>query len=375
MKRRLIPVLGLLALLGGGWLLRGYFAVGQHRGGAFRKRPPLHVQTVRARVASVPVLVRAVGQVEPERSVAIRPQVSGVLTGVEFAEGSDVSPGQVLFRIDPAPLKAAVAQVEATLARDRASLANARWQLRRLAPLVKLDYVTPQEYETARTAVNQARAAIAADRAQLEQARIKLGYATIRSPIRGRAGAVSVKAGNLVSASGATPLVTINQISPIMVRFTVPQSRLDAIRRFARKGPLTVSLDDGAGTGGGDGRLVFIDNAVDASTGTVTLKAEFPNRSRRLWPGQYVPVKLRLTVQRNAVVVPESAVQPGQGGAFVYTVVNGAVAVQPVTIARQQGAEAIVAHGLHGGETVVSRVPRSLREGLHVIAQPVSSAR
>lgn len=370
MKRRLLLVLALIGLLAGGWALRGYFGRSERPGRALRRRAPLHVQTVRARVKSVPVLIHAVGQVQSEHSVAVRPQVSGVLTRVAFVEGSDVKAGQLLFEIERAPLQAAVAQAKAALARDRASLANARWQAKRLAPLVKLDYVTPQEYESAKTAVIQALAAIAADKAQLQQARIQLGYATIRSPISGRAGAVAVKAGNLVSATGTTPLVTINQISPILVRFTVPQSRLDQIRRYARRGPLVVRLDSGSAGKVADGHLVFIDNTVDASTGTVVLKAEFPNRRRRLWPGQYVPVDLRVTVQRRAVVVPETAVQPGQNGSFVYRVVNGVVKVQPVTVSRQQGADAIIGGGLNGGEAVVAQVPRNLRPGLHVITQP-----
>lgn len=370
--RRVLLGVGLVLVLIAGWQLRQRL---DGRGGpaeARIKRPALTVVTSRVRILSMPVQIHAVGQVESEHSVAVRAQVSGVLTRVAFAEGSDVKAGQLLFQIDPAPFRAAVAQARAAIARDRASLSNARWQVQRLAPLVKLDYVTPQEYESAKTAEAQARAAIEADKAQLEQAQIQLGYTTIRSPIDGRAGAVSVKAGNLVDASAATPLVTLNQISPILVRFSVPQSQLDTVRRYARRGPIAVRLAGDRSDAPDPGRLVFIDNTVDPSTGTVTLKAEFPNRSRQLWPGQYAAVDLQLAVQKGAIVIPETAVQPGQSGPFVYVVKKGRVAVQSIQVARQQDGDAIVGSGLSGGETVVVQVPRNLREGLPVVAVPVS---
>jgi len=372
MRRGLLLGVSLALVLIAGWQLRirlgGHDAPAEARS----KRPALTVVTGRAQIRSMPVQIHAVGQVESEHSVAVRPQVSGVLTRVAFAEGSDVKAGQLLFQIDPAPFRAAVAQARAAIARDRASLSNARWQVQRLAPLVKLDYVTPQEYESAKTTEAQARAAIEADKAQLEQAKIQLGYTTIRSPIAGRAGAVSVKAGNLVDASAATLLVTLNQISPILVRFSVPQSQLDTVRRYAKRGPITVRLAGAHAEAPEPGRLVFIDNTVDPSTGTVALKAEFPNRLRQLWPGQYAAVDLQLAVQRGAIVVPETAVQPGQTGPFVYVVKKGRVAVQPIQVTRQQNGDAIVGDGLSGGETVVVQVPRNLREGLPVVAMPAS---
>lgn len=372
MTRRLITALLLILLLLAGWQMRGRFGARPDPAQARPKRPALVVQTATAQVKSMPVLIHAVGQVESEHSVAVRPQVSGVLARVAFTEGSDVKAGELLFQIDPAPFKAAVAQAQAALARDRASLANARWQAQRLAPLVKLDYVTPQEYESAKTAVLQARAALAADKAQLEQARIQLGYTQIRSPIDGRAGAVAVKAGNLVDTTGNTPLVTINQIAPIFVRFTVPQSQLDAVRRYAKRGPIPVRFEGRGAHTAQAGRLVFIDNAVDPSTGTVMLKAEFPNRSRTLWPGQYVAVDVQLEVQKDVVVIPEAAVQPGQNGSFVYVVSHDRAAVRPIRVARQQDGQAVVGKGLSVGETVVVQAPRNLRDGLPVTPVPAT---
>lgn len=372
MKRRAASLAVLLLLLGGAWAGRDLLNANARTLIPRRRVRELNVETAVAEVRPMPVLIHAVGQVESEHVVDVRPQVSGMLQSVAFTEGARIKAGQLLFRIDPAPFRAAVAQARAALARDQAALANAVWQVQRLAPLAKLDYVTPQEFESAKTAAKQARDAISADKAALEQARIQLGYTQIRSPITGRAGAVSVKAGNLVQANSSVALVTINQLSPILVRFSVPQSELELVRRYRARGAVPVRLSEKGAMPAATGRLVFIDNAVDPATGTVTLKAEFPNRADRLWPGEYADVDLQLTVQPHAVVIPETAVQPGQNGPFVYLVRDGRARVQPVSVARQVGNLAVVGHGLSGGETVVVEVPRSLRDGARVHPAPVA---
>ena len=336
--------------------------------------PPLTVETVNAEVKAMPVLLHAVGQAESLHSVAVRPQVTGILEQVAFTEGADVSAGQLLFKIDPAPMQAVVAEHEGALARDQATLDNALWQENRLAPLSKRDYVTAQEYENAKAAVKQGQAAIALDQAQLQQAQIQLGYTEIRSPISGRTGAVSVKAGNLVQADAAAPLVVVNQISPILVRFTVPQTQLEEVRHYQALGPVTVRLSADNLDPSADGRLVFIDNAVDPDTGTVALKARFANANGELLPGAYVDVDVQLAVEPHAVVVPQSAVQPGQDGSYVYLVRNDKALVQPVVVARDIGEQTVIAAGLKGGETVVAYPPRTLRDGLTVHAVPVSAA-
>lgn len=334
-------------------------------------RPVLQVVTAAVHVQPMPVLLHAVGQVEAEHSVSLRPQVTGVLQEVFFTEGDEVKADQLLFRIDPAPFAARLAAAEASLARDQAALDNARAQMRRLAPLAKLDYVTPQEYENAQTAAAQARAALAVDEAALQQARIELAYTEIRTPISGRTGSLNVEAGNLVSANDATPLVVINQIRPILVRFAIPQQQLGTVRRYQQAAPIKVAVTREDGSGDlGEGVLVFIDNAVDSQTGTVMLKARFANREERLWPGQFVGVRATLTTQAHAVVVPASAVQIGQAGSYVFLVENGKTILRGVHVERHVDDLAVIRDGLRGGETVVTRVPSTLEDGVAVDAEP-----
>lgn len=333
-------------------------------------RPALHVTTTAVKVQPMPILLQAVGQVETEHSVSLRPQVSGVLQEVFFAEGKEVKAGQLLFRIDPAPFAAKLAVAKASVARDRAALDNARAQMRRLAPLAKLDYVTPQEYGNAQTVAAQAKAALAADEAALQQARIELAYTEIHAPISGLTGSLNVKAGNLVSTTDTTPLVVINQIRPILVHFAIPQQQLGAVRQYRRVAPIKVAVTREDGSGNlAEGALVFIDNAVNTQTGTIMLKARFANDGERLWPGQFVGVRATLTMQPHAVVVPVSAVQIGQDGNYVFLVENGKAVLRGVNVDRQIGDLAVIHDGLRGGETVVTRIPATLEAGAIVDAQ------
>ncbi|HET8701954.1 MAG TPA: efflux RND transporter periplasmic adaptor subunit [Nitrococcus sp.] len=333
-------------------------------------RPVLHVATTTVKVQPMPILLQAVGQVETEHSVSLRPQVNGVLQKVLFTEGDEVKAGQLLFRIDPAPFAAQLASAKASLARDQAALDYAQAQARRLAPLAKLDYVTPQEYESAQTTAAQAKAALAVDAAAVRQARIELAYTEIRAPISGLTGNLNVKAGNLVSTTDTTPLVVINQIRPILVHFAIPQQQLDEVRQYRRAAPIKVAVtrEDGSGSLG-EGLLVFIDNAVNAQTGTVMLKARFANDSESLWPGQFVGIRATLTTQPHAVVVPASAVQVGQDGSYVFLVERGKSVLRKVDTDRQVGDLAVIRTGLRGGETVVTHVPSTLENGSTVIAE------
>lgn len=370
----LIPILALV-LVAAWWARNGLPGLGGVPAQASRAKPaPLMVDLAAVERRAVPVSLHAVGQVEPAQSVAIRAQVSGVLKQVAFTDGVRVNAGQLLFVIDPRPFEAKVAQAQAALARDHAELSNASAQYKRLAPLAKQDFVTASELEDARTAVEQAKAAIAADGAQLKSARIELGYTRISSPIRGRTGAVSLNVGNVVEANADTPLVVINQISPIRVRFTVPQATLAQVRKYQREGSVEVDIRPGdSDPAPVRGRLIFIDNSVDAATGTVTLKAQTDNEARRLWPGQFVDVALILTVQQNALVVPTVAVQPGQGGPYVFRVENGVARVRPVKVDRQQDGFAVIGSGVSAGDQVVVQVPRNLVDGSAVQAIPPPS--
>jgi len=338
---------------------------------------PLSVETTSVLVRPMPIRLQAVGQVESEHVVQVRPQVTGELTRVAFTEGDEVAAGQLLFELDRAPFEAALAQARAVLARDQATLDKARWQQQRTERLAKDKYVTPQDVEDAKAAAKVAAGAVAVDRAAVTQAQIRLRYTEIRSPIAGRTGAIAFREGNVVEANSATPLVTINQLTPIRVRFSVSQERLDEIRRYRAAGTIRVLIPspDAGGPPLAQGRLVFVDNGVDPLTGTVLMKAEFPNAARRLWPGQYVTTQMVLAVQADALVVPDSAVQPGQNGSFVYVVRDGRARATPVTVARQLDGLSVISAGLEPGAVVVARLPRGLRDGRAVKAVSESRAR
>jgi multidrug efflux system membrane fusion protein len=326
----------------------------------------LVVKATRAVVKPMPVLVEAVGTVEPEHSVQVRAQVSGVLQSVLFKEGDRIQAGQVLFQIDPRTFQAQYNQAQAALARDKAQLENARAQQERLEPLLKREFITRQEYDVAVTSTKSLEATVQADQAVAEQARIQLEYAQIRAPISGRTGALTIKPGNLVTAaSGGVPLVTINSMDPILVAFSIPERQLDEIRRYQNDADMRIEiLPDRAGPPVAEGKLVFIDNTVTQQTGTVLLKTRVPNAKETIWPGQFVNVRIVLTIEPEAVVVPEVAVQPGQEGSFVYLIDGeNKVQVQPVKVARQIGSEVVIASGVKAGDRVITEIPQALTPG------------
>ncbi len=339
---------------------------GRRGGGAAAASGPVLVKVTPVQIRAMPVVLEAVGTVEPERTVEIRPEVSGVLRDVLFQEGQTVQVGQLLFRIDPATFEASVEQAKATLDKDKAQAQQAQAQAERLAPLAEKEYVTRQEYDQARATAAALTATVAADQAQLNQAQIQLERSRIRAPISGRTGNLTVKAGNVVStANTALPLVTINQIKPVLVRFTIPQQNFPEVRQYNASGSMKVEVrrENKAGPLLGQGSLVFIDNNVNTQTGTVLLKARVPNNTEALWPGQFVSVRLLLTVEPKAVVVPEVAIQNGQQGTFVYVADDGKARIQPVTIARQVDGMIVIAKGLEGKETVITEFPRNLAPG------------
>ena len=313
-----------------------------------------------AKVQPMPLTLTAVGQVISEHSVQIRPQVSGMLKEVYFTEGQTVSAGQKLLLIDPGPY-------EAALASAKAAWENAKANADRLEPLAKNDFVTPQEYENARATADQAEAAY-------KQAQINLSYTDIRAPFAGRTGSLAVKAGNIVAPTDANPLLAVNQMQPIQVQFQLAQQFLPQVRDYDALHQLRVQITHEDGSDHLDqGKLVFIDNTVNTSTGTVMFKASMPNQHEQLWPGQYVGVTLQLALQQNAVVVPQSAVLTGQQGNYVYVVKDGVADQQSIKVDRVLGDVAVVSAGLKGGEQIVTAVPRNLRPGLHVTAAQTNS--
>ncbi len=369
----MIVVCGVVLAAAGGywyWHAGNSAAAPTARGGPGAPGGALRVQATRAVLKPMPVIIEAAGTVEPEQSVTLRAQVSGVLESVSFREGDTVKEGQLLFEIDPRTYQAQYNQALAALARDQAQLEHATVQQARLEPLLGREFITQQEYDVAVTSAKSLEATVEADRAALEQARIQLDYSRIHAPIAGRTGAVSVKPGNLVTAStgsGGATLVTINRLDPIFVTFSIPERRFDEFRRYRRDPAMRVEVSPTRSAPvAATGPVVFVDNAVSQQTGTVLLKTRVTNAGDALWPGQFVHVRLILTVEPDAVVVPEIAVQAGQQGPFVYRIDNGTVAIQAITVARQVGPEVVIAAGLQPGDAVVTEVPQGLNEGVAV---------
>jgi multidrug efflux system membrane fusion protein len=329
---------------------------GRGRGGArARGGEAVPVLVATAIQKSVPLQIRAVGNVEAYTTVSVKSQVTGVLQQAHFKEGQDVKKGQLLFTIDPRPLEAALKQAEANLARDTAQLNNLREQVRRYAELVQKQYVSREQYDQIKTNADAAESVVEADKAAVENAKVQLSYCYIYAPVNGRVGSLLVNEGNLVRVNDGTPLVVINQINPINVTFAVPEVHLADLRRHMSDGQLQVDTNFPSDEGRPEkGKLEFVDNAVDRATGTVKLKAVFTNTERRLWPGQFVNVALTLATEAGAVVVPSEAVQVGQEGQHVFVVkTDKRVEVRPVTIGRTNEGEAIIAKGLAAGEQVV----------------------
>jgi multidrug efflux system membrane fusion protein len=328
---------------------------GQARDGGGRAREAVPVLVATAVQKSVPVQIRAVGNVEAYTTVSVKSQVTGVLTQAHFKEGQDVKKGQLLFTIDPRPLEAALKQAEANLARDTAQVKNLREQVRRYAELVEKQYVSREQYDQIKANADAAESVVDADKAAVDNAKVQLSYCYIYSPVNGRVGSLLINEGNLIRLNDGAALVVINQINPINVTFAVPEQNLAELKRHMAGGKLKVDArfqsDEGRPE---EGLLAFVDNAVDRSTGTVKLKAEFSNQERRLWPGQFVNEALTLTTQGDAVVIPSEAVQVGQEGQHVFVVkADKRVEVRPVTIGSTSEGSAIIAKGLAAGEQVV----------------------
>jgi len=361
---------------GGDASARGGGDGGRGGGGRAGSAPvPVTVATVEQK--SMPLEIRVIGSAEAYSTVAIRSQTTGQLIAVNFSEGDEVQQGQVLFQLDRRPLEAALQQAQANLDRELANAKNAEVQATRFAQLVERGIAPREQAETARTAVSALNATVEADRAAVENAKVQLQYATITAPIAGRTGALLVNAGNLVRANDTAPLVTINQVAPVSVSFAIPESRLADLNRYQARGSLQVTAAPPNEDVPSTGRIAFVDNAVDQNTGTIRIKATFPNTDRRLWPGQYVNVVVTLTTDPGAIVVPSVAVQAGPQGPYVFKVTaEQTVEMQPVTVARTRGAETVIASGVQPGETVVTDGHLRLVPGprINPKAQPAQAA-
>jgi multidrug efflux system membrane fusion protein len=322
-----------------------------------------------AEAKGVPIIVRGIGSVQAYNMVTVKSRVDGNIVKVAFAEGQYVHQGDLLMQIDPRPYQAQLEQAEANKAKDQANLENAQRDLARYAAIVGDQMaVTRQQYDTQRATVQQDEAAVQSDQAQIDATKLNVAYSSITSPIDGVTGLRLVDIGNLVQASAATPLVMVTQIKPIYVTFTVPERDLQRIRQAMAQHPLTVLAFDGDDNKQlSSGTLKVINNEVDQSTGTVTLKAEFPNQDLALWPGEFVDAHLVLEIVKNGVTVPSGAVQMGPTGPFVYVIENNStVAAQPVTVTQVESGNALIGEGLKAGARIVVSGQTDLSPGVRV---------
>jgi multidrug efflux system membrane fusion protein len=358
-SRRLLASGLLVALIAGG-VAAYYFSTDtrakESRKGAGKGSPAVPVSVATVLQESIPIRLQAIGNVEAYQTVALKARVDGQIVAVNFKEGQAVKKSEILFRIDPRPYEAALRQAEANARRDRAAREQARSQEKRYQELLQKNFVSKEAYAQFRTNAETAEATAKASQAALENARLNLEYCTILSPLDGYVGKVLLQAGNMVRANDVNPLVVINQVRPIYVNFAVPEQTLPEVRKYQAQSPLGVDVvPTDPSMPRPSGRLIFIDNAVDPSTGTIRLRAQFENQDAALWPGQFVNVSMQLYERSDAIVVPSQALQTGPDGQYVYVVGDDSLAnVRKVTVERADGERAIVT-GVKKGERVVTR--------------------
>jgi multidrug efflux system membrane fusion protein len=334
-----------------------------------RKNIAVPVTVGNAVEKAAPVQLQAIGNVQPFATVSVKSQVEGELMDVHFKEGQEVKAGDLLFTIDSRVYEAQLKQAQANLAKNKAQLANARRQVERYGSVVKKGYVAEEQYDQVVSEAAALEASVKADEAAIENAKLKVAFCTIRSPISGVVGSLKVHKGNIIKANdNDNPLVTINQISPTYVAFSVPERNLPSIQKYMAERKLGVlAVIPGDEEAPVAGELAFIENSVDVNTGSIQLRARFANANRALWPGQFVNVALTLATQSGAVVIPSQAVQTGQQGQYVFVVKEDlTVELRPVTAGRTIGDEIIIAKGVSPGERVVTDGQLRLTSGATV---------
>jgi multidrug efflux system membrane fusion protein len=376
-SRRLVLIAVLVVVVAGAVLGTYFITDGRAKDGAKAPKgkgsPAIPVTVARVQQQTVPVRLLAIGNVEAYATVGVKARVDGQIVEVNFREGQPVKKGEVLFRIDPRPYAAALRQAEDNALRDRAARDQAGSQEKRYQELLQKNFISKEAYAQIRTNAATAEATAKASQAALENARLNLEYCTIRSTLDGYVGRVLSQAGNLVRANDPNPLVVINQVRPIYVNFGIPEQHLPEVRKHMAGGPLATEVQPpDPQQPAPRGTLIFVDNAVDPSTGTIRLRAQFENADAALWPGQFVNVSLRLYEQVDALVIPATAVQTGPEGQYVYVIDDEMTAdVRRVTVQRSEGERAIIAKGLAKDERVVTRGQLRLGPKVRVqIAKP-----
>jgi len=336
---------------------------------------PTPVTVARTERASVPLLVESIGTVQAISSVIVRSRVDSQVETVHFSDGASVAKGDLLATLDSRAIRAQIAQAEATLVRDRASLDLARSTLKRGEDLASQSFATKQRLDENRASVAVQEAQVKATTAQVDLLRTQLTYYTITSPITGKAGVVTIKPGNMArSTDGAPTLTTINQIAPIYVSFSLPQRYFDELRQAIASKSATVQASPQGGNATVTGSLALVENAMDNTTGTIGVRAIFDNDTEVLWPGQIVDLKVTLREEADRVIVPREAVQMSQRGNFVFTVVDGTARMRPVKVGRAVGRHMIVTEGLNGSETVIVDGQLLVVEGAKVQPRQATSA-
>jgi len=338
--------------------------------------PAVPVTVTNAVRRDVPIWLRGLGTVQANYAVQLRPRVDGTLTQVPVKEGQDVKQGSLLAIIDPRPYQAALDSATAKKQQDQAQLSNAQADLARYASLVRQDFASRQQLDTQQATVKQFSAAILGDDAQVEAAQLNLSFCYITSPFDGRIGLRNVDPGNIVHSAEATPIISVTQIQPIAVTFTLPQDNLPAIMRAMEKHTLDVVVYAGDNTTELDrGVLLTPDNTIDTTTGTIKLKATFANAHRTLWPGQFVNARLMLGTDTDVIAVAAPTVQHGPNGLFVYLVgQNDTVSLQPIQVTRQEDGVYVVSSGLTEGAVVVATGQSRLQAGAHVTVRQAQPA-
>ena len=368
--KRYAILAGLVVVLAAGGLAVYFSGDSRAKGKPAAKGPAaVPVSVVAAVQQSIPVWLQAIGNVEAYASVAVKSRVDGQIVEVPFSEGQEVKKGEVLFRIDARPFEAALKQSEAQALRDVANRDQAASQERRYLELLEKNFVSKDAYAQFRTNAATAEATSKASQAAIENTRLNLEYATIRSPINGYVGRALLQAGNMVKANDTISLVVINQVKPVYVSFAIPEQQLSTVRDLMRKNPLSVEVAaPGSDKAIATGRIAFLDNAIDQTTGTIKVRAVFDNGDAALWPGQFYTVRVKLYDQENAIIVPSRALQTGPDGQFVYVVKADMTAeLRKVVVARSEGDIAVLAEGnVAKGEQVVVRGALRLAPGIKV---------
>jgi membrane fusion protein, multidrug efflux system len=369
-----VMAIAFLVLLAGAGIVYQSLGPSSARSETTPPRPPAAPVVVAAATrAAMPVRLDAVGTAQTIASVAIKSRIDGQITQVKVRDGQYVKAGDVLFLLDSRASSAQVGQTEGQLARDQAQLVNARRDVERFAPLVAKDFVSHQQYDTATTTARALEATVKGDEAALENARVVVTYYTITAPMDGRIGTITLKAGNNVKANDV-PLVVLNQIKPIWVAFSLAQSDFPALRAAMAKGDVEVdAAPPGTAEAPEKGRVEFFENAIDATTGTIALKAVFDNAEERLWPGEFVNVSVMLGIEEDALLVPQAAVQVGQNGTYVFVVkADDTVELRPVKVSRSLNGRSVISSGLETGERIVTDGQLRLSNGTPVETRPAA---